>query len=71
MIPADLFLRDVIRIHDYLSGKGVDIRMWADRVLSPAELPGASIRYLHGIAAGYGKPLRDRFPRDIVMCDWH
>lgn len=71
MIPADLFLRDVIRIHDYLSGKSVDTWMWADMVLSPAEFPGAPTRYLHGIAAGYGKPLRDRLPRDIVMCDWH
>lgn len=71
MSPADLFLRDVIRIHDYLSGKSVDTWMWADMVLSPAEFPGAPTRYHHGIAAGYGKPLRDRLPRDIVMCDWH
>lgn len=35
MIPADLFLRDVIRIHDYLNGGRVDTWMWADMVLRP------------------------------------
>lgn len=71
MIPADLFLRDVVRVHDYLGKKGVETWMWADMVLSPAEFPGAQTRHLHGIAAGYGKALRQQLPRDIVMCDWH
>ncbi|MCW5798394.1 MAG: family 20 glycosylhydrolase [Nitrospira sp.] len=71
MIPADLFLRDVLRLHEYLSRKGVETWMWADMLLNPAEFPGAPTKYLHGIAAGYGKPLRDQLPRDIVMCDWH
>jgi hypothetical protein len=26
---------------------------------------------LHGLKAGYGKPLRDKLPKDIVICDWH
>lgn len=71
MIPADLFLKDVLRIHDHLTKKGVETWMWADMVLSPAEFPGVPARYFHGIAAGYGKALRDQLPRDIVMCDWH
>ncbi|MBS0170035.1 MAG: family 20 glycosylhydrolase [Nitrospira sp.] len=71
MIPANLFLRDVVRVHDYLNKKGVATWMWADMVLSPTEFPGAQTRSLHGIADGYGKPLRDHLPRDIVMCDWH
>lgn len=28
-------------------------------------------RHLHGGLPGYGKALRDRLPRDIVICDWH
>jgi hypothetical protein len=71
MVPADLFARDVERIHGYLSQKGVETWMWADMLLDPAEFPGASSKHLHGVAAGYGKALRNRLPRDIVMCDWH
>ncbi len=71
MVPADLFVRDVLRIHHYLKEKGVVTWMWADMVLSPTEFPGAQTRHLHGLAAGYGKVLRDQLPRDIVMCDWH
>lgn len=71
MMPADLFARDVERIHGYLTQKGVETRMWADMLLDPAEFPGASSKHLHGMAAGYGKTLRDRLPRDIVMCDRH
>ncbi len=71
MVPADLFLRDVLRLHEYLSRKGVETWMWADMLLNPAEFPGTPAKYLHGIADGYGKRLRDRLPRDIVLCDWH
>ena len=71
MIPANLFVSDVLRIHDHLKAKGVETWMWADMALSPAEFPGAMTRHLHGIAAGYGKALRDRLPKDIVMCEWH
>lgn len=71
MVPADLFARDVERIHGYLTQKGVETWMWADMLLDPAEFPGASSKHLHGMAAGYGKALRNRLPRDIVMCDWH
>ncbi len=71
MVPADLFVRDVVRVHDYLQQKGLETWMWADMLLAPAEFPGASAKHLHGIAVGYGKALRDQLPRDIVMCDWH
>lgn len=71
MIPADLFVRDVRRVHAYLTAKGIGTWMWADMLLSPAEFPGLPTRTLHGVAAGYGKPLRDQLPRDIVMCEWH
>ena len=26
---------------------------------------------LNGIVAGYGKLLRQKIPKDIVICDWH
>ncbi len=71
MIPAELFARDVRRIHAYLTAKGISTWMWADMLLSPMEFPGVPTRHLHGVADGYGKPLRDQLPRDIVMCEWH
>ena len=71
MIPAELFMRDVRRVHAYLTAKGIATWMWADMLLSPAEFPGLPTRHLHGVADGYGKPLRDQLPRDIVMCEWH
>ncbi|HUM40481.1 MAG TPA: family 20 glycosylhydrolase [Nitrospira sp.] len=71
MIPAELFVQDVRRLHAYLTAKGVATWMWADMLLSPTEFPGIPPRYLHGVADGYGKPLRQQLPRDIVMCEWH
>lgn len=71
MVPAELFVRDVRRIHAYFAGKGISTWMWADMLLSPVEFPGIPARNLHGAADGYGKPTRDQLPRDIVMCEWH
>jgi hypothetical protein len=71
MLPADLFLRDVLRIHDYLKKRGIETWMWGDMLISPAEFPGMLAKHLHGTGPGYGKALRDKLPRDIVICDWH
>ncbi len=71
MLPADLFLQDIKRIHAYLKNKKVEIWMWGDMLLSPDEFPGMLAKHLHGTAPGYGKALRDQLPKDIVICDWH
>jgi len=70
-LPANLFLQDVLRLHDYLKAKGVDTWMWGDMLLSPDEFPSMLARHLHGGLPGYGKRLRDKLPKDIVICDWH
>lgn len=70
-LPADLFLKDVLQVHDYLKSKGVATWMWGDALLAPEEFPAMLERHLHGGMSGYGKSLRDRLPRDIVICDWH
>lgn len=70
-LPAELFLQDVLRIHEYLSARGIETWMWGDMLLSPDEFPTMPARQLRGGAAGYGKSLRDKLPRDIVICDWH
>lgn len=71
MLPADLFLKSVLGLHGYLKEKGVETWMWGDMLISPDEFPGMFERHLHGTVGGYGKPLRARLPRDIVICDWH
>jgi hypothetical protein len=71
MLPAELYLQDILKLHGYLKAKGVETWMWGDMLISPAEFPDMLDRDLHGTVEGYGKPLRDKLPRDIVICDWH
>ena len=70
-LPVELFLQDVLHIHDYLSKRGIETRMWGDMLISPKEFPEMLAGNLHGGTLGYDKTLRDRLPHDIVICDWH
>jgi hypothetical protein len=69
MLPKELFLMDVLRLHSYLAERGVETWMWGDMLISPAEFPGMLARHLHG-ASGYAS-IRAKIPRDIVIVDWH
>jgi len=69
MLPADLFLKDVIKLHDYLKRQGIKTWMWGDMLLSQKEFPTMLKRHLHGVKE-YNK-LRKLLPKDIVICDWH
>ncbi|TLD42412.1 MAG: hypothetical protein JETT_1247 [Candidatus Jettenia ecosi] len=69
ILPAELFLKDVERIHTYLKGRGVETWMWGDMLIAPDEFPAMLARHLHG-AQEYAS-LRDKIPKDIVICDWH
>jgi len=73
MLSGELFLEDVKIIHAYLKDKGVETWMWGDMLLSPEELPETNGKwtYYHGTAKGYGKVLRKKIPKSIVICDWH
>lgn len=70
-LPAELFLQDVLRVHGHLRRKDIEVWMWGDTLMAPEEFPDMLARHLHGGLPGYGKVLRDRLPRDIVICDWH
>lgn len=70
MLPAELFYKDVVMLHDFLKERGVATWMWGDMLISKAELPGMATYHLNG-AGGYGGEVRKRLPRDIVICDWH
>lgn len=71
MLPAELFLLDIQRIHAHLKEKKVETWIWGDMLLSPDEFPQMTSSYLHGGSLGYGRRLRQQLPRDIVICDWH
>ncbi len=70
-LPPELFLKDVLILHEYLKGKGVETWMWGDMLVSRDEFPsmrdsGANLNGYNGYAA-----LRERIPKDIVICAWH
>ncbi|BCO09744.1 hypothetical protein GF1_21200 [Desulfolithobacter dissulfuricans] len=71
MLPAELFVQDVRRIYSYLKERGIMTWMWGDMLIAPEEFPEMLDKHLHGSVPGYGKALRDKLPRDIVICDWH
>lgn len=71
MLPADLFLSDVLRLHEFLNKRGVETWMWGDMLISAEEFPTMKVVGLNGVAPGYGKALRDKLPKEIVICDWH
>ncbi len=70
-MPADLFLKDVRRVHAHLKKRNIQTWIWGDMLLSPEEFPQMLDKHLHGTLPGYGKSLRQKLPRDVVICDWH
>ncbi|WP_172588504.1 family 20 glycosylhydrolase [Ferriphaselus amnicola] len=71
MLPAVLFTKDVLVIYTHLRSLGVETWMWGDMLLGADEFPDMERSPLNGGAGGYGKKLRIRLPKDIVICDWH
>jgi len=72
VLPAGKYYNDIIYLHNYLLSKKITTWMWADMLESPSEFPTMRKNNLHGgNLLGYGKTLRDRLPKDIVLCDWH
>lgn len=68
-LPANLFLKNVLMINDYLSQKNIQTWMWGDMLLNPETFPDMHSSSLNATAA-YEK-LIDSIPNDIVICDWH
>lgn len=68
-LPAHLFLRDVRKVHTYLSELGMETWMWGDMLISAEEFPGMFPNHLH--ATPDYRAIRDSIPEDIVICDWH
>lgn len=70
MLPAELYHKDIMLLHGYLSRKGVKTWMWGDMLISMTELPMMAPYHLNGVN-GYGANVRKILPNDIVICDWH
>ncbi len=72
-LPANLFLKDTLQVYAYLKQKGIETWMWGDMLVSPNEFPFPLIQEseLHGTIPGYGKDIRLKLPKEIVICDWH
>ncbi|MDH7568588.1 MAG: family 20 glycosylhydrolase, partial [Armatimonadota bacterium] len=60
--PADLLVRDVTTLHDWLTRRGLKVLMWGDTLL---EDQYGGPRYYNTYLA------LPRIPRDIVIYDWH
>jgi len=68
-LPADLYVQDVRKLHEYLQGKGIEVWMWGDMLLPKDEFPSMHQRDLHGEDDYQG--IRASIPRDITIFDWH
>ena len=69
MIPAELFLKDILRIYEYSREKKVEVWMWGDMLIGKKEFPQMFQKHLHGNADYIA--IRTKIPKDIVICDWH
>lgn len=73
MLPADLFVADIERLHRHLKSRNVQTWLWGDMLVSKEEFPRISSHgSLHaGIEShGYGRLARARISREIIICDW-
>lgn len=69
-LPAELFLDDVLTLHNYLASKNIETWMWGDMLIRQEEVyPMKYYSDLNGFN-GYSQ-LKKNIPKDIVICDWH
>jgi len=70
IIPADLFLKDILILNEYLTSKDIDVAIWGDMLIAENEFKAMFPKHLHGSAEGYGSALRKKIPKNIVIFDW-
>jgi hypothetical protein len=68
-VSPEMFLRDLLKVHDYLYKKKIAVWMWGDMLLDPQALPSMNPKHINGDAAFAA--LLPRVPKDIVIFDWH
>ena len=72
----ELFLEDVVKIHDYLKGKGIATAMWGDHLVEAVRgsspVPKTSpTGYNYQIPEAVSpEQIEKRFPKDILVFNW-
>ena len=71
LLPAELFLADVSKLHAHLQSRGVSTWMWSDMLLGESEFRRMHRASLLGDVPGYGEELRRKLSKEILVVDWH
>ena len=73
---SKLFAGDIIKIHDYLSGKGIKVAMWGDYLLESVRNKGPQNR-ISSTGVKYQTPgamrpevVKEMIPKDILVLNW-
>jgi hypothetical protein len=73
---SELFAGDIIKIHDYLAGKGIKIAMWGDYLLESVRDKGPQNR-TSSTGVKYQTPgamrpsvVKELIPKDILVLNW-
>ena len=69
-LPTNLYLKDILTLHQYLKKKKIQTWMWGDMLLNAKEFPTMNRKYDFNGDNSYAKLLKV-LPKDIVICDWH
>jgi len=67
---AELLANSIKHIYDHISGKGIEVMMWGDRLLDAKEL-GYTMWDADVFGMHKAFDMVDKIPRDIIITDWH
>jgi hypothetical protein len=74
---TELFIQDVLNIHDHLSAKNIRVAMWGDHFLESFRGKGLQDRYIEKTGYAYQKPgaitprqVEEHIPKDILVLNW-
>ena len=78
--PVDLYVNDIIRIHDHLAKRGISTVMWGEKLLKAESngipIGGSEILRTRPDGTTFYRsralyPCAERLPRDILMLHWY
>lgn len=64
---AELLANWITDLHDHMSARGVEVLMWADRLISSKET-GYN---MYEACENDTEAARYMIPKDVILCDWH
>jgi hypothetical protein len=72
---GELFLEDVVKIHDYLQAKGIKTALWGDHLVEAVRgnrpVPKTSpTGYKYKIPEALSPEQIERFPKDVLVFNW-